>query len=322
MGGCSNWLYCQHRPQEWLEKKVNSRNSHNSQGQGEGEAVEENVAENEYEKYWKNETYEIYHFIGKDIIYFHSLFWPAMLKTAGFSTPKKIFVHGFLTLNGQKMSKSKKIFINAKDYLKVLPPLYIRYYLASKISPSLSDIDINLEDFKNKINSELVGKLTNLASRSMKLLEKYFALEVKGMSPSGKETFTSLVAESQLIAEYYEAREFAKVVNTVREWAEKSNRYFDEKKPWVTLKGANAGEANAEVLNEIRSQLTDVINFFRQIVIVITPILPSYSLKVNQLFKEEPYNWDDIKKPLVNCTLSSYEHLSSRITDADIKNLL
>ncbi len=265
-----------------------------------------------YLDFWQNQKYEIYHFIGKDIIYFHSLFWPAMLESAGLSTPKKIFTHGFLTINGQKMSKSKKIFINAKDYLEFLSPLYLRYYFASKTSPALDDIDLNLEDFKNKINAELVGKITNLASRSMKLLNNYFSLELGELSLEGEKLREEILAKKNIVADLYEKRELGKVILQTREMAEKSNKYFDAQAPWVTAK--KDPEATQKVL-------TDVLNCFRIIVIFLAPVLPSFSNKAAELFVEKDYQWEDLNTPLINKKINPYEHFITKINKETIDNL-
>ena len=270
------------------------------------------LSEKNYEHYWKNQNYEIYHFIGKDIIYFHSLFWPAMLSCANFSTPKKVFAHGFLTLDGKKMSKSRKTFINAKDYLKSLSPLYLRYYLASKITPSLSDIDLNLKDFHNKINSELVGKITNLPSRAMKLLKKNFNLRVSEMSLEGQAIRKEMLQQKKIISDNYENRDLLKVVLKIREMAEESNKYFDNQKPWELAKREP---------QKAQMVITDVLNFFRIINIFLTPILPSYSKKVEELFREKNYAWSDLDSILENKALNDYKHLIGRISEKDLSLL-
>ncbi len=270
-------------------------------------------SEKNYEHYWKNQAYEIYHFIGKDIIYFHSLFWPAMLNCADLSTPQKIFAHGFLTLEGQKMSKSRKIFINARDYLKSLSPLYLRYYLAAKITPSLSDIDLNLKDFENRINSELVGKITNLPSRAMKLLKNNFNLQVSKMSAAGREMREAMLQQREVLSDNYESRNFLKVVLKIRELAEQSNRYFNEQKPWELVKQDS---------HQAQMVITDVLNFFRIINIFLTPILPSYSKKVEKLFLEENYTWKHLDYPLEDKALNEYEHLLTRMSKESLSILL
>jgi len=256
-----------------------------------------------YEDYWKNEETEIYHFIGKDIIYFHALFWPAMLKTAGYNLPEQVFVHGFLTVNGEKMSKSKGTFITARKYLDLLNPLYLRFYYASKLSSGIDDIDFNLDDFFNKVNSELIGKITNLASRSVQILNKH-DLAVIESDEKGNELIAFARGKKDIIAKYYEQREFSRVIMELRDIAETANRFMEEQQPWQVIKSDKAKASQI---------LSAVVNVFRIIAIYLKPILPSYVENVEKLFAENNYTWKDIDTTLTNIKPAKYEHLLQRI---------
>ena len=265
-----------------------------------------------WKDYWKNNDYEIYHFIGKDIIYFHCLFWPAMLKSADLSLPKKVIVHGFLTLKGEKMSKSKGTFVTARKYLDHLHPQYLRYYFASKLSNNTNDIDLNLVDFCNRINSELIGKITNLASRGFQMLHKKLDGKLGTLTEKGQELVKESQEKSSLIKDYYENCDFLKVIVEIRQLAENSNRYFDTVKPWEI-------KDNPEYLQSI---LTDCLNLFRIITIYLAPIMPSYCEKVSHLFKESSYLWEDIHKTLENKEILPYEYLAERVDNEVVNKLL
>ncbi len=257
-----------------------------------------------WESYWqKPGASEIYHCIGKDIIYFHTLFWPAMLKTAGFNLPKAIWVHGMLTVNGAKMSKSKGTFINAATFAEHLSPLYFRYYLASKLNSGVGDLDWNFDDFVGRVNSELVGKITNIASRSAQMLEKIGGGLVS-LDQEGRELVRSAQRRSESIAAHYEAREFQRAIGEVREIADEANKYFDRYEPWVLVK---TDVAKTKVV------LTTALNVFRVIAIYLKPILPSYVEQVERLFNEKSYLWADSQKVLENHQLSKFEHLIKRV---------
>ena len=264
-----------------------------------------------WQDFW-NEKSEIYHFIGKDIVNFHCLFWPAMLKASQMATPNGIFVHGHLTLNGEKMSKSRGNFFSARQYLNHLNPLHLRYYFATKIGPSVDDMDLNFEDYQNRVNAELVGKITNLASRGAQMLTKKMDSQMSTPDAEGLALIESAQKQSEAIAEFYEKREFAKAINQIRLIADDANRYFDEKAPWKTL--ATDPEATKKVL-------TTTLNLFRIINIYLTPVLPSYSLKVAELFNEKPYVWKDAATTLTNYKIQDYVHLANRVEADKIKDL-
>jgi methionyl-tRNA synthetase len=258
----------------------------------------------DFDTWWKNPETEIYHFIGKDIVYFHTLFWPAMLKCSGYSTPNQIFVHGFLTVNGEKMSKSKGTFVNARTYLNHLDPMYLRYYYGCKLNSSLSDVDMNLEDFAQRVNSDLIGKITNLASRGAQMLGKKLDGRMGIMDDEGKALVAEAKSKGEEIATHYQNRDFNRAVQAIRGIAESANRYFDEKQPWVSIKTDAEGT---------RVVLTTILNMFRLCAIYLKPILPHYVAKVEQLFKEEPYQWSDGQNSLEQHEISAFEHLAQRV---------
>lgn len=267
----------------------------------------------DFESYWKNPEAEIYHFIGKDIVYFHCLFWPAMLKDAGFTTPNEVFVHGFLTVNGEKMSKSKGTFINARTYLDHLHPMFLRYYYASKLNSGLSDVDLNFDDFVSRVNSDLIGKITNLASRGAQMLHKKLDGKTGTMDPVGAKLVEAARLKGELIARHYEARDFNKAVVEIRSIAEEANRYFDEKEPWKLVK---------EDPEATRQVLTSILNLFRLMAIYLKPVLPGYVREVEKLFGESPYTWDSIDDVFENRPVEKYEHLASRVESDKIKAMI
>lgn len=265
-----------------------------------------------FDEFWKEGDTRLVHFIGKDIVYFHTLFWPAMLHNAGYKTPDDVFVHGFLTVNGEKMSKSKGTFINARTFLDHLDPLFLRYYYGCKLSSSMDDIDLSFDDFVNRVNSEYIGKITNLASRGVQMLNKIDS--TLGTIP---EEGKALIEETQLkagvIADFYEGRDFGKALVEIRNLADAANRYFDERKPWEVVKvDVEAG----------RAILTTVINVFRLITIYLKPILPSYARKVELLFNEEPYTWESHKHILENHKMNKFEHLAKRVDKKHVDKMI
>lgn len=266
-----------------------------------------------YENYWKNDKVELYHFIGKDITYFHTLFWPALLKTADFNTPNAVHVHGRLMINGEKMSKSKGNFVGADTYLKHLSPTYLRYYFATKLNSSLDDFDLNMDDFMSRVNAELVGKITNLASRGAQMLGKKANGQMTECDPEGLKIVQKAQGKSAEIAQLFESREFSKAMTEIRSLAEEANRYFDEKAPWKTVDVDLAGTVKV---------LTSTLNIFRVLGIYLKPVLPEFSAKVEKLFKEQPYMWADAQKTLTNHQISDFEALITRIEADKIKAIM
>ena len=258
---------------------------------------------------------EIYHFIGKDIIRFHCLFWPGMLHVAGFQTPSKVFVHGFLTVNGEKMSKSKGTFINARTYLDHLPATALRYYYACKTTGTTDDQDLNLVDFTYRVNSDLVGKITNLASRGAQMLHKVPALggRLGALDGEGRKLVELAQSKAATIAAHYEARRFSQVPVEVARIADAANEYFDRRQPWLTCK------TDAE---QTRVTLTATLNVFRILAIYLKPILPSYAEKAARLFGEAGWTWDDAQKTVENIALGKYEYLATRIQPEQVEAMV
>lgn len=266
-----------------------------------------------FEDYWKNEETEIYHFIGKDITYFHLLFWPAMLKSTDFKMPTQVFVHGHLTVNGEKMSKSKGTSIKARTYLNHLDPMYLRYYYASKLTARVDDLDLNVTDFVNRVNSDLVGKITNLGSRGAQMLKKRIDGKLGKCAADGEALIRSAQAKADAIGLLYEAREYSRAMNEIREIADETNRYFDEKAPWNMIK---------EDVEGTRAVLTTTLNIFRLLAIYLKPVLPLYADKVAKLLNEQPYTWSDAHKILENAEIGEYEHLATRVEQAKFDQVI
>lgn len=262
---------------------------------------------------WQDPSREIYHFIGKDIARFHTIFWPAFLKAADFKAPNQVFVHGHLMVNGEKMSKSKGTFIAARTYLNHLNPESLRYYYATKLNGSAEDIDLNLEDFVTRVNSDLVGKITNLASRGAQMLKKKMDGLMSAPDAPGEDLIRFAQSKSEDIAKHFEARDFVKATNEIRALADKANQYFDEKAPWKTL------DSDPVATKQV---LTTTLNVFRILSIYLKPILPYYTAKVEKLFGEKPYAWADAQKILLGTGIQDYEHLASRIEADKVKAMV
>jgi methionyl-tRNA synthetase len=260
----------------------------------------------DFDSLWRSASgpSEIYHFIGKDITYFHCLFWPAMLKAAGFRTPDQVFVHGHLTVNGEKMSKSKGTSITARTYLNHLDPMYLRYYYACKLTASVNDLDLNVTDFVNRVNSDLVGKITNLGSRGAQMLKKRIDGKLGRLPADGEKLIQMARAKSETIAQLFETREYAKAITEIRDIADEANKYFDEKAPWNLIK------ENVEATREV---LTTTLNIFRLLAIYLKPVIPQFSDRVAALLGEKPYSWADAAKNLENSVINDYEHLATRV---------
>ncbi len=250
---------------------------------------------------------EIHHFIGKDITYFHTLFWPAMLHSAGFRLPHKVHIHGFLTVDGEKMSKSKGTFIMASTYLKHLDPAYLRYYYASKLGSRLDDLDLNLEEFVAKVNSDLVGKVVNLASRTAK-----FVQTLSATYPDDGGLFAEGAAASETIAGHYELCDFAAAMREIMTLADRANRYVEEHAPW-TLKKDPARQA------ELQAVCTVSLNLFRQIVIYLSPVLPRLAEQVRQLLGCPITAWDEVLTPQVGTPIAPFTHLMKRVELAQVQ---
>ena len=269
------------------------------------------------EDYWVNSKAnlknEIYHCIGKDIVYFHTLFWPAMLSSTRFKTPSEIWVHGMLTVNGEKMSKSKGTFVSARTYLNHLSPEYLRYYYACKLSNTVDDLDLNFDDFVQRVNSDLIGKITNLGSRGAQMLTKKLDGIMGTPSEEGYALIRKAQAQAEKIAGYFNNREFSRAINEIRSLADDANKYFDEKAPWKTL------DSDPESTKQV---VTTILNIFRILAIYLKPILPAYTVQVEKLFGEESYTWYHLAQILTQVKINSYEHLATRIDPIKVEAIL
>ncbi len=262
----------------------------------------------------KGSDTELYHFIGKDIVYFHALFWPATLIGSNFRTPNAIFAHGFLSVNGQKMSKSRGTFIQARTYLETLNPECLRYYYAYKLSSKIDDIDLNLEDFKQRVNSDLVGKVVNIASRSASFVVKKFDKELSN-NCCEQELYDEFVAASSEIAGHYEDRNFGQAMRSIMKLADKANQYIDDKKPWQLAKE----EGKMQEVHEITSL---AINLFRVLMTYLKPVLPEMAEKSEAFLNVDSLNWDDIKSPLLGHQINKFKPLMTRIEDEQIEAMI
>ncbi|MCW8949931.1 MAG: methionine--tRNA ligase subunit beta, partial [Sedimenticola sp.] len=255
-----------------------------------------------------------YHFIGKDIIYFHALFWPAMLHGADFRTPTAVFSHGFLTVDGQKMSKSRGTFIKARTYLDSLNPEYLRYYFAAKLGSGIEDIDLNLDDFLARVNSDLVGKVVNIASRCAGFIKKRFDGQLSDKLEN-EALFKTFVSAGSQISECYERREFSKAVREIMALADRANQYIDEKKPWVIAK--EDGRAQ-----ELHAVCTMGLNLFRLLIGFLRPILPATAEKSEAFLQVQPLTWDDLGKPLLGHEIAAFKPLMTRIENSQIEAIV
>lgn len=261
--------------------------------------------------YWERETEtELYHFIGKDIIYFHALFWPAMLHGANYRTPTAIFVNGFLTVDGQKMSKSRGTFIKARTYLNHLQPEYLRYYFAAKLSDRIEDLDINFEDFTQRINADLVGKFINIASRCASFISKNFAGELSATCTEPT-LYAEFAEAGDDIAKKWDKLEFSQAIRQIMALADKANQYIDEKKPWSLIK-------DPEKKQEVQDVCTIGINLFRVLMIYLKPVLPNTAQQVETFLNIAPLQWHDKDKPLLAHRINEFKPLLNRI---DLKQI-
>ncbi|WP_219598965.1 methionine--tRNA ligase [Aeromonas salmonicida] len=268
----------------------------------------------DFDSYWKADSEaELYHFIGKDIAYFHCLFWPSMLEGAGFRKPTKVNVHGYVTVNGAKMSKSKGTFIKASTYLNHLDPECLRYYYAAKLNSRIDDLDLNLDDFVARVNADVVNKLVNLASRNAGFIAKRFDGKLAATCAE-PELYAEFANASASISEAYEAREFSRAIREIMALADKANRYVDEKAPWVLAKqeGADA---------ELQAVCSVGINLFRVLMAYLKPVMPLLAERA-EAFLGETLSWDGVAQPLTNHQLTPFKALFSRIEPAKIEAMI
>ncbi|HEZ4137230.1 TPA: methionine--tRNA ligase [Neisseria meningitidis] len=269
----------------------------------------------DFDEYFKADSQtEMYHFIGKDILYFHALFWPAMLHFSGHRAPTGVYAHGFLTVDGQKMSKSRGTFITAKSYLEQgLNPEWMRYYIAAKLNSKIEDIDLNLQDFISRVNSDLVGKYVNIAARASGFIAKRFEGCLKDVADSA--LLAKLTAQSEAIAECYESREYAKALRDIMALADIVNEYVDANKPWELAKQ----EGQDERLHEVCSEL---INAFTMLTAYLAPILPKVAENAAKFLNLEAITWANTRETLGEHAINKYEHLMQRVEQKQVDDLI
>ena len=272
-------------------------------------------ADLDFDEYWKTDsTAEVYHFIGKDIVYFHTLFWPAVLSGSGYRTPTSVFAHGFLTIDGQKMSKSRGTGITAETLHTNLNPTYLRYYYAAKLGPTLSDIDLNLDDFVARANADLVGKFVNIGSRCDRFISKHF-----DNTPAARLPDPALYAEfadaSEEIAGYFEQREYSKAIRLIMALADRANQYIEENKPWVLIK-------DPAQLDAVHGICTQGLNLFRALAIYLAPVMPEIAEKTQRWLGESGWSWNSVQTPLLGQKISAYEPLLTRIDKKQINKMI
>lgn len=271
----------------------------------------------DFDEYWSQDSKaELYHFIGKDIINFHALFWPAMLSGADFRTPDAVYAHGFLTVDGQKMSKSRGTFIMAKTYLDHLNPEYLRYYFAAKLTSRIDDIDLNLEDFAQRVNSDLVGKVVNIASRCAGFVKKKFDGKLaESLSADAQALYDEFSGKSEEIAELYEQREYAHAMREIMALADKANEYIAETAPWVLAK-----EEGKEA--ELHESVSLGINLFRVLMSYLAPVIPATAQASQKFLNLETMAWNDVKSPLLGHEINKFKALLTRLEMATIDKMV
>ncbi|MBL8751526.1 MAG: methionine--tRNA ligase [Planctomycetes bacterium] len=259
--------------------------------------------------WWKNPDCEIVHFLGKDITYFHTLFWPALLHVGGYQLPRRVQIHGFLRVNGEKMSKSKGTFVTAARYLEHLDPEWLRYYYASKLSDKIDDLDFQADEFVGKVNSDLVGRVVNLASRSARFVE---STGLATHYPDDGGLFARGATAGEAIAAAYEACDFREAMRLVMTLADAANEYVERTAPWTIRKDP----ARAD---ELRNVCTVVLNLFRQIVVYLQPVLPRLAERASGLFASPCDRWNSTTEPLIGCSIAKFEHMATRVEPERVK---
>jgi|TARA_R110002126_G_scaffold110918_2_gene248627 methionyl-tRNA synthetase len=268
-----------------------------------------------FDAFWdKNSTAELYHFIGKDIMYFHTLFWPAMLKGSGRRLPTAIYTHGFLTVNGQKMSKSRGTFIQANTYLKHLNPEYLRYFFAAKLNGRADDLDLNLEEFMQRINSDLIGKVVNIASRCAGFINKRFDNQLSA-TLDNPELFSTVLAAREGIVDAYVKRDYAHAIRQILEAAAHINQYIDAEKPWILAK-------DPDQLERVQSICSLGLNLFRLLITYLKPVLPTMAHDSEEFLNCGPLTWQNIETPLLNHSINTFKPLMTRIEQASLDALI
>ena len=268
-----------------------------------------------FAEFWDaDSTTELYHFVGKDIVYFHALFWPAVLAASGHRTPTCVFTHGFLTVNGQKMSKSRGTFLEARTYLAHLNPEYLRYYFAAKLNGRVDDLDLNFDDFTLRINSDLVGKVVNIASRCAGFINKRFDNRLSATLHDAP-LYDDLLAAKTTVIEAYIARDYARAIRLIMDCADKVNQYIDANKPWALAKDESR-------LDEVHAICSMGINLFRILLTYLKPVLPNMAQASELFLNEKPLQWASIDKPLLNHSINKFEPLMQRVEPEKIQALL
>jgi methionyl-tRNA synthetase len=257
----------------------------------------------DFNSWWRSDDTEVHHFIGKDITYFHTLFWPAMLRAAKFNLPRKVHIHGFLTVQGEKMSKSKGTFVMARTYLNHLDPAYLRYFYASKLGPRPEDLDLNLDEFEKKVNSDLVGKVVNLASRTARFMQ---GQALSAIYPNDGGLFAEAAHRRDEIAAAYEDGDFARAMRTVMALADRANEYVDRVAPWTLKKDPTKA-------SELRDVCTIALNLFRQIVVYLAPVLPRLVEQCDALLTTRIQSFNDVDATLLSVTVGTFEHMLTRV---------
>ena len=268
----------------------------------------------DFNEYWDKESdCEMYHFIGKDISYFHALFWPAMLEGSNFRKPTAIFCHGFLTIDGEKMSKSRGTFFNARTYLNHLSPEYLRYYYASRLTNKIEDIDLNFDDFISRVNSDLVGKIINIGSRCARFINKDFNNKLSS-ELKNSELIKKCLANIKDIIKNYEDRNYSSNIRLITSMADDVNKYLDEEKPWIKIKN----ESEKELAQKI---CTDGLNLFRILVGCLKPVIPEIAKKVEAIMRCTPINWENIEELITSNKIETFKPIITRIDKDAIESM-
>jgi methionyl-tRNA synthetase len=273
-----------------------------------------NAHQLDFDAFWQAQAQtELYHFVGKDIMYFHALFWPAILAGSDHRLPTSIFTHGFLTVEGQKMSKSRGTFIEARHYLKHLQPEYLRYYFAAKLSAKIDDVDLHWDDFTARINADLVGKIVNIASRCAGFINKRFENQLAA-TLANPELYAAVLAQRDTIVACYVQRDYARAIRLIMDAADTVNQYIDQAKPWVLAK-------DPAHLNEVQSICTQGLNLFRLLITFLKPVLPQMAQASEQFLNCEPLSWQAIETPLLNHPIHTFVPLMTRVEKEKIEAL-
>ena len=267
-----------------------------------------------FDEFWNHESEcELYHFIGKDIAYFHALFWPAMLEASNFRSPNSIYCHGFLTVDGEKMSKSRGTFFNARTYLNHLNPEYLRYYFASRLTNTIEDIDLNLSDFQARVNSDLVGKIINIGSRCARFINKDFGNELASELNNNK-LHDNIIENKNEIIKNYEDRKYSANIRLITSLADEVNKYLDEEKPWVQIKDNNNR-------GHVQKVCTDGLNMFKVLAGYLKPIIPDCVDKIEKILQCESISWENIDNQLISKKIDKFEPIINRIDSESIESM-